>query len=42
MMNKLLSNLSISEIEEIKSLKDNPTLYEDLANSLFPSVFGQI
>ena len=40
-MSKVFSKLSEQEIKMLLQLKQNPNLYEDLANSLFPSIFGQ-
>lgn len=41
MLSKVFGRLNEQEILMIKQFKDNPNLYEDLASSLFPSIFGQ-
>lgn len=37
---KIFNRLSEKEILRIRELKENPNLYEDMANSLFPSIYG--
>lgn len=37
---KIYSRLSEQEIDLIKNMKSNIKLYDDLADSLFPSIFG--
>lgn len=40
-MGSIFSKLTEQEIQLIQEFKSNNNLYEDLANSLFPSIFGQ-
>ena len=41
-LNKIQKKLTEQEREMILSLKNNPNLYEDMAESIFPSIFGHI
>lgn len=40
-MRRTFSKLSEQEIRMMQEFKENPNLYEDMASSLFPSIFGQ-
>lgn len=40
-MGNIFSKLTEQEIQLIQEFKSNNNLYDDLANSLFPSIFGQ-
>jgi len=39
-LNKIQKKLNEQERQMILSLKNNPNLYDDMAESIFPSIFG--
>lgn len=39
---KIFENLSHEEVKEIRTMKSSQTLYEDLAESIFPAIFGHL
>jgi DNA replication licensing factor MCM6 len=40
-MIKIFSKLTPNETMDIKKIKENPKIYEEMAESLFPSIYGQ-
>ncbi len=41
-MKSIFSKLSEDDIADIKRIKENPRLYDDLAESLFSQIYGHI